>query len=217
MHVWLELTVVLLILANLRMLGTSRVNVCIQSVAIQAILLAAAALLVNVGNLSPRLVGIVLFSTVLKGWALPTLLRRALRESGASREVEPFIGFTTSLLVGAALLGLCFYLAAPLARAAAITMPGSGLLIPVALFTIITGLMIIVSRRKAVTQVAGYLTLENGIYAFGMAFVVREPLLVEMGVLLDVFAAVFVMGITIYHINREFDHMDTDRLASLRD
>ena len=86
-----------------------------------------------------------------------------------------------------------------------------------ALFTIATGLAIIVSRRKAVTQVVGYLAMENGIYVFGAAFAIREPLLVEMGVLLDVFVAVFVMGIMIHHIGREFDHIDTDRLSVLKD
>jgi len=65
-------------------------------------------------------------------------------------------------------------------------------------------------------QTLGYLAMENGIYAFGLAFAVEEPLLVEMGVLLDVFVAVFVMGIAIYHISREFDHIDTDRLSALR-
>ena len=91
------------------------------------------------------------------------------------------------------------------------------MLLPGALFTILTGLLIIVSRRKALTQVVGYLAMENGVYAFGAALAVEEPLLVEMGVLLDVFVAVFVMGITIYQINREFDHIDTDRLSELKD
>ncbi len=79
------------------------------------------------------------------------------------------------------------------------------------------GLLLIVSRRKAVMQTLGYLAMENGIYAFGLAFAVEEPLLVEMGVLLDVFVAVFVMGIAIHHISREFDHIDTDRLSTLKD
>ncbi|HSV94053.1 MAG TPA: NADH-quinone oxidoreductase subunit K, partial [Desulfobacterales bacterium] len=90
-------------------------------------------------------------------------------------------------------------------------------LLTVALFTTAVGLMVIVSRRKAVTQVLGYLAMENGIYAFGMAFAIQEPLLVEMGVLLDVFAGVLVMGIAIYNISREFDHIDTDRLTALKD
>jgi len=87
---------------------------------------------------------------------------------------------------------------------------------PSALFSLLTGLMIIVTRRKALTQVIGYLTMENGVYLFGTVLMIEEPFLVEMGVLLDVFVAVFIMGITIYQINSEFDHIDTDRLSELK-
>lgn len=62
----------------------------------------------------------------------------------------------------------------------------------------------------------GYLVLENGIAAFGLAVVPDVPLLVELGLLLDVFVAVFVMAIIIYHISREFDHIDADRLSALK-
>ena len=81
----------------------------------------------------------------------------------------------------------------------------------------LVGLFVIISRKKALTQVLGYLVLENGIYAFGVGIAQSAPLIVELGVLLDVFVAVFVMGITIFHINRQFDHIDTDRMAFLRD
>ncbi len=77
--------------------------------------------------------------------------------------------------------------------------------------------MIIVSRRKAITQVIGYLALENGVYAFATAVALQMPALVELGILLDVFVGVFVMGIAIFHIGREFNHIDADRLASLTD
>jgi len=66
-------------------------------------------------------------------------------------------------------------------------------------------------------QVVGYLVLENGSYIFGVALAQDEPFLVEMGVLLDIFVAVFAMGIAIFHINREFDHIDVDQLTSLKD
>ena len=98
-------------------------------------------------------------------------------------------------------------------------MPGpatSPLIVPVVLFTIMSGLFLIVSRKKALTQVLGYLVLENGIYAFGVALVDQQPMLVELGILLDIFVAGFVMGIAIFHINREFDHIDTDKLSGLR-
>ena len=77
--------------------------------------------------------------------------------------------------------------------------------------------ILIVSRRKALTQVLGYLVMENGIYAFGVGLVPGTPVLVELGILLDVLVAVFVMGITIFHINREFEHLDTSRLTTLSD
>jgi hydrogenase-4 component E len=79
------------------------------------------------------------------------------------------------------------------------------------------GLFLIVSRKKALTQVLGYLVIENGIYTIGMALAQEQPLLIEMGILLDVFVAVFVMGITLFRIGRDFDNIDTDQMATLKD
>jgi hypothetical protein len=93
----------------------------------------------------------------------------------------------------------------------------SPLLLPVAIFNVLCGLLLIVSRNTAVMQVIGYMTMENGIYVFGWAFAVEEPFLVEMGVLLDVVAAVFVMGIIMHHLSREFDTIETGELSSLKD
>jgi hydrogenase-4 component E len=90
------------------------------------------------------------------------------------------------------------------------------LLIPAGLATLLIGLFLIVSRRTAVTQVLGYLVIENGIYAVGVALVGGVPLLVELGVLMDIFVAVFIMSIAAYHISREFDHIDVDQLDRLR-
>ena len=215
MNPWLDTILVLLILTNLYMLGSSRINACIRTVAIQAMLLGVISLLAQWGNVGLRLLLLAIVSTVIKAGLLPWLLRRAAREVGAQTEVEPLVGFTTSLLLGLGLLGAALHVAGLL-----LPLPGdAGTRFPVAvaLFTIMVGLLLIVSRRKAVMQTLGYLAMENGIYAFGLAFAVEEPLLVEMGVLLDVFVAVFVMGIAIHHISREFDHIDTDRLSTLKD
>jgi hydrogenase-4 component E len=91
------------------------------------------------------------------------------------------------------------------------------MLVPVALATVIIGLIVLTTRNKAITQVVGYLILENGIYTFGMGQAERVPFLIELGVLLDVFAGVFIMGIVVFHINREFDSIDSTRLSELRD
>ena len=90
-------------------------------------------------------------------------------------------------------------------------------LVPVSLSTVVIGLLVLTTRSKALTQVVGYLILENGIYVFGLSQVERVPFLVEVGVLLDVFVGVFIMGIVVFHINREFDSLDSARLTELRD
>jgi len=211
---WLDAVLVLLILTNLHLLGSSRMSACIHGVAVQAMLLGMIALLAQREDMGLRLLLLAAASMAIKAGILPWLLRRAVREVGVLTEVEPIVGFTTSLLLGLGLLGAALHVAGRL------PLPGNdgtSFLVAVALFTIMIGLLLIVSRRKAVMQTLGYLAMENGIYAFGLAFAVREPLLVEMGVLLDVFVAVFVMGIAIHHISREFDHIDTDRLSALKD
>ncbi|MEN6557555.1 MAG: NADH-quinone oxidoreductase subunit K [Thermoguttaceae bacterium] len=214
MNLWLELTLVSLILANLHLLGSSRINACIRTVALQAVLLSVVSLLVQPQHIGPRLLGLAAASMAIKAGLLPWLLRRAVREANVQTEVEPIVGFTTSLLLGLGLLGFALHVAGRLPLADA---HGAEFLVATALFTVLIGLLLIVGRRKAVMQTVGYLAMENGIYAFGLAFAVEEPLLVEMGVLLDVFVAVFVMGIAIHHISREFDHIDTDRLSALKD
>ena len=161
-----------------------------------------------------RLVAVGLCTLILKAFVFPVLLRRAVREVNVQREVEPLVGFTTSLLLGIGLWGLAMHIAG---RLPVTTLTVTPLLIPVAIFCVLCGLLLIVSRNTAIMQVIGYLAMENGIYCFGWAFAVEEPLLVEMGVLLDVFVAVFVMGITIYHLSREFDSIETDQLTSLKD
>lgn len=212
MEALLDALVVVLVLTNFRLLGSSRFGACVQTMAMQAVVLGALALTMHSSHLTVRLVLFVGATAAVKGLLLPWLLRRAARETGVGRELQPMLGYTPSILVGAVLLGVSFWLAAPLRAAVA----ESGLLLGAALFTMLSGLLLIVARRQALTQVLGYLGMENGVYAFGAAMAIQEPLLVEMGVLLDVLVAVFVMGIAVYHISREFDHIDTDRLSVLK-
>jgi hydrogenase-4 component E len=214
MTLWTDVFILALVLTDFRLLASSRLAALIETMMLQAVALAVIPLTLAPGPWPLRLLVLLLVTVMVKGVLLPWLLRRAMRAADVQREIEPFIGYSTSVLTGIALLGLSFMIAQPLKTTPLL---GSTALLPGALFTILTGLLIIVSRRKALTQVVGYLTMENGIYAFGAALAVEEPLLVEMGVLLDVFVAVFVMGITIYQINREFDHIDTDRLSELKD
>jgi hydrogenase-4 component E len=211
---WLDAVLVLFLLTSLWLLGSSRLQACIQAVAFQGLLLGLIPLFSKWPDISLRLAGVAIVSTIIKAMVLPAMLRRAVRKANVRNEVQPLVGFTTSLLLGIAMWGLATHIAG---RLPVQTLNVSPLLVPVATFTVLCGLLLIVSRNTAVMQVIGYLGLENGIYAFGWAFAIEEPLLVEMGVLLDVFVAVFVMGITMHHLSREFDSIETDELSSLKD
>ncbi len=79
------------------------------------------------------------------------------------------------------------------------------------------GLIVLTTRSKALSQVVGYLMLENGVFLFGLTLAHRLSLLVEMGVLLDVFVGVFIMGLVVFRINRELDSLDSERLTELTD
>lgn len=208
-----EFILVGLVLTNLVLLGTSRIGLCIRMVAFQGVGLALLPLLGH-GELAFSSVAVSAATALLKGWAFPWLLFRSLESAHVRAEVEPYVGYSNSLLFGVAALAVSVWLGGRM------PMPAPGvpqLLIPVSFFTILVGLFGIVTRRKAVSQVVSYLVLENGIFAFGAVALRKAQLLVEMGILLDVFVAVFVMGIAIFRINREFDHIDADRLASLKE
>ena len=208
-----EFLVIVMILLNLRLMGVSRLGACVQTVAIQALVIGALALLSQTAP-SFWTVALVVAATAIKAGVLPALVRRAMRETGVVREIDPLVGYTLSVLIGTGL----FVLSLLAARSLQVPFIATAQwLVSGTLFTMLTGLFLIVARRKAITQVLGFITMENGIYLFGIAFAVHEPWLVQAGVLLDVFAAVFIMGIMICHINREFDHIDTDRLSNLKD
>jgi hydrogenase-4 component E len=213
MHQWLELVTVLLFLTNLAVLGVSELGACVRSVALQGILLGFFTLFVRADALSFRLILLSILSIGLKGFVFPLLLFRGIREAGVRREVEPFVGYVTSVIAGLGMLAASLWIAAQIPTSSTAV---SSFEVPVALSMIFTGLFLVVSRRKALNQVIGYLVFESGIYMFGITVVGEIPFLVELGVLLDVFVAVFVMGIAMNHINREFDHIDADQLSSLK-
>ena len=198
-------------LVDFRLLGGSRLVPIIRGAAFQGALFALVAVLLRAREFEMGYAALALASAGIKGLALPALLLRALRQVEIRREVEPLVGYNLSLLVGAAGLGTAAVLGGRIAATGATSAP---LLVTVSVFTMATGLFLIVARRKAVTQALGYLVFENGIYGFGIAVAGEAPLLVEMGVLLDLLVAVFVMGIIIFHIQRDFSHIDVDRLAA---
>lgn len=207
-----ELFLLLVVLTDFAVLGTSRLRTCIQAVAAQGLLLGLLALALA-SHLTPHVAGLAAGTILVKAVVLPWFLVWAIREAAVRREVEPVVGFIASILLGALALAVAFAISARLPAGDV----QQSLLVPVALATVMIGLVVLTTRRKALTQVVGYLMLENGIYLFGLTQTESVPFLLEVGVLLDVFAGVFIMGIVVFHINREFDSLDSARLTELKD
>ena len=207
-----DLLLLLVLLFGFLILGTTRLTTCIRAVAVQGGLLGLLPLVLH-PQWSVHTLGLSVGTILVKAIVLPWFLIWAIREAAVRREVEPRVGYVASLVLG--------ILAVAVAGAVAARLPVPGehpvLLVTTSLACVIMGLQVLATRAKALIQVVGYLMLENGIYVFGLTSLDRVPFLVEVGVLLDVFVGVFIMGIVVFHINREFDSLDSARLTELKD
>jgi len=204
---------VAVLLTNFFVLGTSRLRAAITGTALQGSILGVLALFVH-HEIDFRILLVAGGAILLKALVIPGMLLRAMRDAAIRREIDPVIGFIPSLMLGALGTGLAVVFANTLPLASSHV---GSLLVPAALATVITGFILLTTRRKAIMQVGGYLVLENGIFIMGLTLLKAVPFLVELGVLLDLFVGVFVMGIIIEHISRNFSSLDTSRLSSLKE
>jgi hydrogenase-4 component E len=207
-----------LIVVGLYMVATSRLGACVRASAVQGLILGTLPVVLawagGVQALSAHVVLLALGAFTIKAIAIPRLLLRSIREAAVRREVEPMTSLHLSIVGAAALTGLSFWLASKMSLPFALP---TRLLVPAAITNVLLGFLLVVARRQAITQVVGYLVLENGVFVFGLGLAFEQPIAVELTVLLDVLVGVFVMGIAINHISQTFDHMDTTALASLRE
>lgn len=212
-----DLLLLAVVALDLYMVATGRLHSLVHSCALQGTALALLPGALWGMESQARLLHILLMSLgtlVIKVIVIPLLLRRAIREANVRREVDPFVSLHGSLLIAACLVGISFWLASLLSLPRPAPSP---LLLPAAFSTLLLGFLILVTRRKAVTQVVGYLMLENGVFLFGMMLARDLPFAVDLGILLDLLVGVFVMGIAIHHISREFEDIDTESLAVLKE
>jgi len=212
-HALGDAVVGLLFVTNLLLLGSGYLNACVRAVALQGLVVGLLPLLMPGEGPLWRSAALAVVGMGLKGVAFPWMLSRLLRDVEVRKESEPFVGNIPSLGLGVGAVGFSLWVSS---RLTPLLAASDGVLVSAGLATLLIGLLIIVSRRKAVSQVLGYIVLENGIYTFGLATVGHVPLLVELGVLMDAFVAVFIMSIAAYHISREFNHMDVDLLDKLQ-
>ncbi len=215
MSTYFQLGITLLIFNNFAMLGTHRLPSLIKLVSAQGILLSL--LLLVPSSDSVHLHGIILSLAILaiKGICLPKLLFNTFHKVEVDTFLSPHISYSMSVCAG--LLGLIFSLWLETQLLPSISTVFPPLLIPAALTTLFSGLILVVGRMRAITQVIGYLAAENGIFLLGIPLMTSGSTWFEFTILLDVLAAVFVMGIAINHINATFESINIGRFCSLHD
>ena len=210
-----ELLLGIFLVSCLMLAVSSRLLHCIRIVSLQGIILGILplTLIAGSGDIHWPMIGINL---ILKGMLLPYLLYRVMLKAGVKRELEPVIGYSLSGGVVLLMVLFSFFIAGKLSlpvNASAV----AGFAVPASFAVVMTGLFVVMARKKALTQVIGFLVFENGITLFGAAVMREHPVIVELGILLDVLVLVFIMGIAVFQISREFSHIDADQLNMLDD
>jgi hydrogenase-4 component E len=209
----LDIMLILVLATNFFSLSVSRIRAVIAAVAFQGILLG---LILIFAHPEVGLRGLVLMAitVVIKGYVIPKFLNRAMEKAEIQHEDRPVINYMGCLLLGAVGTGLAMEFSSTLPLA---TEHANLLIVPTSLATVWAGFLMLTTRHKAIMQVLGYLLLENGIFIFGLLLLEAMPMMVELGVLLDLFTGVFVMVIIINHLNKEFSSMSTKHLSALKE
>jgi len=149
-----------------------------------------------------------------KAIIIPWFLRRVVRRNGVFRELEPYIPNFFSVVIASLIFAFGFLLAYGSLDFARDIKP---LYFGVSVSTMLTGLLVMTTRKMLVTHVAGYMMLENGIFLLSLSMAREMPLLVNLGVLLDIFLGIFLLGLFATKIKSTFDESKIDALTHLRD
>jgi hydrogenase-4 component E len=210
----IQFIIVLFALTMFYVASASRIEAYIKAIAIQGVLLFLLVLLdYESGNLA-NLFFIIFETLAIKAVLIPVVLIKSVRKNGIHREIEPYIPNFFSLIIASAIFGLGFY-------AAYLTSKGGVSIRPfyfgVSISTIVTGLFFIITRKKIITHVMGFMLMENGIFLLSLAASKEMPFVVALGVLLDIFMAVYLLGLFVNKIHDTFEEVHVDTLQKLKD
>jgi hydrogenase-4 component E len=209
-----NLLAAMLLLVSFAMLAQRRILSLINLFAWQGALLALSTLIVAWSTSQHHLYYSAGLTLLLKVLLLPWLLHRLIRRLNVRWDVETMINIPTTMLVGIVLVIFSFNLAAPISHLAEGITRG---LIGIALACVLLSLLMMLTRRKAVSQVVAFLSLENGLFFAATSATQGMPLVVELGIALDVLVATFIFGIFFFQIRETFESLDITHMEKLKD
>ncbi len=210
----LNLLAAILLLLTFAMLGQRRILSLIHLFTLHGATLVAAALVVAYVTSDVHMLYSAVLTCLLKVVLIPWILHKLIIRLNVKWDVEPLIKVPATMLIGIVLVILAFNLALPIARLSSAVAHGT---LGIALACILLSFMMMITRSKAVPQVIGFLSMENGLFFAATAATSGMPMIVELGVALSVLGGILILGVFLFQIREQFENMDIHNLESLKD
>ena len=210
----IDLLATLMLLVAFAMIAQRRVLTLIHLFALQGATLVASTALVGYVTRQPHLYISAALTLVLKVFLIPWLLHRVIDRLNVRWDVEMLINIPTMLLIGIVLVIFAFNIAAPIAELSSSIARGT---LGIALACVLLSFLMMITRSKAVPQVVGFLAMENGLFFAAVAATYGMPMVVELGIALDVLVGILILGVFLFQIREQFDSLDIRHLERLKD
>ncbi|MGH8220665.1 MAG: formate hydrogenlyase [Steroidobacteraceae bacterium] len=204
----------LLLLLSFAMLSQRRIVSLVGLLAVQGALLAIATLLLAWRTGQAHLYVSAALTVALKVVFLPWLLYRLIRRLEVYWDTEPLLNISGTMLSGIIIVVFAFGLAQPITELANTAMRSA---IGIAMSVVLLAFLMMITRRKAMSQIIGFLSMENGLFFGAMSATYGMPMVIELGIALDVLVAVLVLGVFFFQIREQFDSLDLHHLESLKE
>ncbi len=209
-----SLLAALILLSAFALLVQRRMNALLHLFALQGFLLALSTGIVGFVSGAHHLYISSILTLSVKVVLLPYILLVLIRKLKIHREVESVVKIPTIMLMGIVLVIFSYHLTGPIRELSTLVTKST---LAVALATVLLGFLMMIIRKHAVTQIIGFLAMENGLLFAATSATYGMPLVVELGVALDLLIAAFIFGIFFFHINTTFDSLDVDQMARLKE
>lgn len=204
----------LLLLTCFAIIAQRRLSACVDLFALQSVFLAVTASLVAFLTGAHHIYIAAALTVVIKAIVLPRILKAVIERLNVKRELELNINIPSSLLICGVLVILAFYITQPIISLGFLLTQDS---LAIALSIVLIGFFIMIARKKAVTQVIGFLVIENGLFLGATAAAYGMPLIVELGVFFDILVAGLIIGVYTHRLQDTFDSVDTSKLTGLKE
>ena len=210
----INLLAAILLLLAFAMLAQRRVLTLINLFAAQGLVLASSTAIVAFATHQGHLYWSAGLTLVLKVFLLPWLLHRLIRKLDVRWDVERLINIPMTMLIGIVLVVFAFNLASPISQLAnTVTRATLG----IAMASVMLSFLMMITRRKAIPQVVGFLSMENGLFFAATSATYGMPMVVELGIALDVLVGMLILGVFFFQIREQFDSLDLQHLEQLRE